>query len=424
MQNKRTVVMVLRSGGDFSFKDVSLLVYHIHGEWEGKDKSHVILLWDKASQEYELGNIHIIPLNNSYEKWWSRMMLYSPEMEQYRPFMYIDLDTLLVTSLEYFFDLITPELEGQFITLEDLYQPGKLATGFTWVPAKSKDISRIWEYWNQLDQKVIEGRMDYMLRRAILSPIFWQSLTNRIIDAKPRTGVLKTLPAEAGIVCFHGHPRIYEAENIPWVNTYIQKRYFAKKVTVVIPYKVDRGWLKECIASIPDGVQVLVSQGEGNWPENFNKSLPLATGDYIKFLHEDDMLTPNSIEDSIKCFEETGADFIHGNAIELYMDSIQQRQYIPENKIPTLAELMQHNSLHCPTLMYKREVFEKLGGLDEILNTAEEFEFNLRCLQAGFKIGYCNSFLAIYRRHSAQKIRVVSTEEKRAEKQMVINKYK
>jgi GT2 family glycosyltransferase len=68
--------------------------------------------------------------------------------------------------------------------------------------------------------------------------------------------------------------------------------------------------------------------------------------------------------------------------------------------------------------MYKREVFEKLR-MDETLNTAEEYEFNLRCLKNGFKIGYCATSLAFYRRHPKQKVRVVSIEEKDREREMV-----
>jgi len=74
--------------------------------------------------------------------------------------------------------------------------------------------------------------------------------------------------------------------------------------------------------------------------------------------------------------------------------------------------------------MYRREVFEKIGGFNETLNTQEEYEFNLRCLKAGFKIGYCDSVLAIYRRHPTQKVRVVSLAEKKEEKQRVNDMYK
>ena len=200
------------------------------------------------------------------------------------------------------------------------------------------------------------------------------------------------------------------------------------KITVIIPYKVDRGWLMNAVNSVPKGVQLLLSQGEGNWPENFNKVLPQATGDLIKFLHEDDMLTLNAIESYIKAFSSStfkDVDFAHGNAYEIFMNTNQaNRLYIPKVKIPSISDLLMKNVIHSASLIYRREVFEKIGGFDETLNTAEEFEFNLRCLKSGLKIGYINVPLAYYRRHSNQKVRVVSKDKKDLEREMVKNKYK
>jgi GT2 family glycosyltransferase len=197
-----------------------------------------------------------------------------------------------------------------------------------------------------------------------------------------------------------------------------------KKVTVIIPYNKDRGWLQQAIDSIPKGVQVILSKGDGSWTQNFNKGLEQATGEYIRWLHEDDMLTPNCIEDSLATFEETGADFIHGNAIEFRNGSASQYVFRPKITYPTKEQLLSKNVIHSTSLMYHRSVFERVGKMDESLNTAEEFEFNLRCLAAGLKIGYCNSPLAYYRRHSRQKVRVVPTQEKNNEREMVRNKYR
>ena len=82
-----------------------------------------------------------------------------------------------------------------------------------------------------------------------------------------------------------------------------------------------------------------------------------------------------------------------------------------------------HNVFHSATMMYKREVFEKVGKMNETLNTAEEFEFNVRCLNAGLKVGYCNSALAYYRRHPQQKVRTVSKEAKDKEREQVRTMY-
>ena len=424
--SQHTVVLVLRSGGGFSFRDVVLIAQHINGKWKSETRPRIICLWDKASQEYDLGNLEIIPLTNNYSGTWARMQLYSPEMEQYRPFLYIDLDTVVVDSLENIFELV--KNPSQFITLEDFWQKGQLATGLVWVPANSDKIRNIWKAWVKQGFRPSQKRMDYFLRKVVRQDVFWQDLTKSIHDAKPRrVGVIPNIPEGANILCFHGKPRIHDAIHIPWVNEYVNasfKQYSdKKKVTVIIPYNKDRGWLKDAIQSVPDGVQLILSQGSGNWPENFNKVLHQAEGVYIKYLHEDDMLTLNCIENSVNAIEEQEVDFIHGEAIEVYQGTGKKVNWKPSVKIPTLQDLLVKNVIHSATLMYKKEVFEKIGGFDETLNTAEEYEFNLRSLQAGLKIGYCPTPLAFYRRHSQQKVRVVSKQNRTREREMVKSKY-
>lgn len=424
MENRYTIVTVLRHGGDFTFKDVELIARHINGKWRSKIRPRIICLWDKASTHYDLGNIELMPLPTTLPGTWSRIHLYSPEMDQYRPFLYVDLDTVVVSSIEQVLSKIAdPSL---FITLEDFWQKGQLATGLVWFPKDSDKVKKIWSEFRGAQGK----RMDRYIREVIGQPdIYWQNLTKAIYDFKPRTGLhLKKLPQDADLVCFHGKPRIFQATDIEWVNNYINEPFpcrepLASRATVIIPYNKDRGWLQNAIDSVPKGVQLLLSKGDGNWPENFNKVLDQAEGDYIRWLHEDDMLTPNCLEDSIQAIEEQGVDFIHGNAIETTPEGKAIRIYHPSVTHPTVEDLLRKNTLHSATLMYKREVFDFLR-MNETLNTAEEFEFNLRCLKAGFKIGYCNSSLAFYRRHPLQKVRVVSKEAKDEEREQVRSMYR
>jgi hypothetical protein len=432
MNLQHTIVVVLRSGGEFAFRDVELIVRHINGKWKSLVRPRIICLWDKASRHYDLGNFEIVPLSNDYPKWWSRMMLYSPEMEQYRPFLYIDLDTIVVKSLENIFELVKePDL---FIPLEDFYQKGQLATGLAWIPANSGKIKGIWKAW--LKEGIGLGRMDKFLRGAVKPDLFWQQLTSTIYDFKPKaTGILSQLPDDANVVCFHGHPRIFQCAEasmtLQWVKNYVYQQSFVKtvdkkKVTVIIPYNIDRGYLKDAIASVPDSVQLILSQGKGNWPQNFNNVLNQAEGAYIKYLHEDDMLTPNCIEDSVKAIEEQGVDFIHGMAIQHSQTSGKEEVWTPPVLFPTLQQLCEKNTIHSATTMYRREVFEKVGRFNESdqVKSFEEYEFNIRCLQMGMKIGFCPSTLAFYRRHPDQLIKKVSRVKRLANRQEIIKKYK
>ncbi len=193
------------------------------------------------------------------------------------------------------------------------------------------------------------------------------------------------------------------------------------KVTIIIPYNRDRGYLQEAIDSVPKDVQLILSKGDGTWPENFNKALPQAKGEFIKYLHEDDMLTQNCIKFSVETIE-AGFDFIHGDAFEVRNDPYWVTRYTPKVKTPTFHDLLNHNVIHSPTLMYRKTIFEKIGGFNESreVYSFEEYEFNLRVLKAGFKIGYCDQPLAYYRRHKEQTIRTVNIKERQENRKKML----
>jgi len=217
----KTIVLVLRSGGDFTFKDVILIATHIRGKWKGSDLPKIICLWDKIPYEIQLNGIVILPLQNNLPGTWARMQLYSPEMEKYRPFLYIDLDTAVVDSIENIFSMVYDD--SHFITLEDFWQRGELATGLVWFPANSKKVESVWNGY--LKGKNVSGfRMDPFIRRYVEADVYWQRLTDTIIDFKPKKLKLLTeLPEHANLVCFHGKPRIPQAIDIKWVHDYVFK---------------------------------------------------------------------------------------------------------------------------------------------------------------------------------------------------------
>jgi GT2 family glycosyltransferase len=84
----------------------------------------------------------------------------------------------------------------------------------------------------------------------------------------------------------------------------------------------------------------------------------------------------------------------------------------PRTTNPTLLDMLENNVIHGGSLMYRREVFEKIGLFDEALTTGEEYEFNLRAMYNGLKLGYVDSNLYYYRRHKEQKSLGVKANQK------------
>lgn len=176
------------------------------------------------------------------------------------------------------------------------------------------------------------------------------------------------------------------------------------KVSVIIPYNRNRGWLFDCVRSIVmqdyDGeIEMILSKSDEGVGTNINRAIEIATGEYIKFIPEDDMLTRNCISDSVDAIKQF--DVIHGNAY-MIKDGAIVRSFIPDLKELDLNKMLTTNRLHGGTLFYKAPILKE-SRFDESLWTAEEYELNLRLLKQGAKFGYCDSFLTYNRLHELQK---------------------
>lgn len=152
-----------------------------------------------------------------------------------------------------------------------------------------------------------------------------------------------------------------------------------------------------------DGSQLLLSEFENDekvkhllmLPNNlgncaaFNRGLALAKGKYIIDLATDDILFPERIEKQVAFFEklgqEAGVIFSNSEYVDAgdkhlkyhYPVNAQKktRQAVPQGNI--FADLISTYFISPPTMMMKKEVFDKLGGYDENL-AYEDFDFWVR----------------------------------------------
>lgn len=172
--------------------------------------------------------------------------------------------------------------------------------------------------------------------------------------------------------------------------------------TIIIPYKIDRGWLDKAIQSAESqpGCIVVPSLGDGNVCQNLNKALKDVKTQYWCQLDEDDMLTPDSVAARINAIGQ--ADFIHARAVNLYPDG-KTSTYTLTNPNVTLESCIKHNGIFGSSALYKTDLLDKFGLWDESLTTGEEWEYHLRLLSNGCKLAYSPETVYIYRRHEGQK---------------------
>jgi len=179
-------------------------------------------------------------------------------------------------------------------------------------------------------------------------------------------------------------------------------------ISVIIPYHQDRGYLFDAIESYEAqefrGTSELILSHNPTFTlgQNFNAGIDKAKGKYIKILPDDDLLTPNSLQDLFDAAEFNQADLVFAEAYNITDDDAKgwnsDGHYVPNlsNGI-TLESLLDNNFIHGGTTFYKTSMIRELKGYDESLWTVEEYEFHLRCMAAGYKFCYTPTIVFKYR---------------------------
>ena len=184
-------------------------------------------------------------------------------------------------------------------------------------------------------------------------------------------------------------------------------------VSVIIPYNKDRGFLVDAIESYENQIfsgtsELILSHGpDRSLGGNFNDGIKKAKGKYVKILHEDDLLTPNCLQDLFDEAEEKNADLVFAQARNFAGVGVKQISKSPPIVSDmTLQALIDNNFIHGAAILYRTEMLHKLEGFDESMWTAEEYEFHLRCLASGYKPHFVPTIVCEYREWEGSKSRV------------------
>jgi len=136
--------------------------------------------------------------------------------------------------------------------------------------------------------------------------------------------------------------------------------------------------------------------------KSFNKAFNQCSGSFIIDLSADDLLMQKRIELGLDEFskrdESFGVNFTNAENIEESGLSINF-QYENSGKIPEgdiYSDLLARYFISAPTMMFKRQVMEELGGYDEELDY-EDFDFWVRSSRK-FKYCYTDKVLVKKRR--------------------------
>lgn len=129
-----------------------------------------------------------------------------------------------------------------------------------------------------------------------------------------------------------------------------------------------------------------------------NRALSVAHGTYVARMDSDDIATPDRFEKEFHYLQEHRLDIV-GSLVHrmdennVLLPGLDSRHYSPQ---VVMDSLMVAACVPHPSWLLKREVYDALGGYRE-MPRCEDYDFLLRALKAGYRIGLCDDFLLNYR---------------------------
>ena len=132
---------------------------------------------------------------------------------------------------------------------------------------------------------------------------------------------------------------------------------------------------------------------------NTNEAVKYAGGDYIALADHDDYLSPDALYQLAKTVEETDADFIYSD--EALFDADWKNPIVAHFKPDYSYFYLTNCNYICHLACMRKEIFEKLGGLDSACDGAQDHDLFLKITEIpGVVIKHIPKVLYYWRVHA------------------------
>lgn len=167
-----------------------------------------------------------------------------------------------------------------------------------------------------------------------------------------------------------------------------------------------------------DGRIIYIEQPNKGVSAARNKALQHSKGKYIQLLDADDMLKPDKLALHVAILESKSVDLVYSNALLFDDDSTMERSYrlfqLPGSKPVSgqyeilIEHLLIDNFFLTPSVIFRRSIYEKIGGFMEGLHGLEDWNYWYRAALHGFVFYHDTNELThgIIRAHSTSSARL------------------
>lgn len=131
---------------------------------------------------------------------------------------------------------------------------------------------------------------------------------------------------------------------------------------------------------------------------SLNKGFNYATGDYYARMDADDVSDKNRLECELTYMKTYGLDLVGcmTRRIDSSGNVINELTNISKSSAYLAKKLRFDNCIAHPTWLLRKELYDTLKGYRDI-KTAEDYDFLLRAIYRGYRVGICDKCLFSYR---------------------------
>jgi glycosyltransferase involved in cell wall biosynthesis len=143
----------------------------------------------------------------------------------------------------------------------------------------------------------------------------------------------------------------------------------------------------------------------GGKPKAVNKGFEHASGDYITILDADDRLPEDSLSKRAERLQDSGADLCIGSFEVYYNGHSQSKRDIRSLANYSNRTVIRHllngiiAPLHQNAMLFRRDLLEKVGGMDSAMLRGQDKDFAIRLLQNSIETRFIEDPVYIYNRY-------------------------
>ena len=141
----------------------------------------------------------------------------------------------------------------------------------------------------------------------------------------------------------------------------------------------------------------------GGISENTNGGFAMAKGEYIALMDHDDLLTANALYEMVRCLNDSFSEeerewaLIYSDEDKINGDGTVFSR--PHFKPDFNLEFLRRNNYFCHFLMFSAKLLQRAGGLSREFDGAQDYDFVLRCVDAGAVVRHVPKILYHWRIH-------------------------